>query len=193
METMSNPETIFQAKVPIRPMTRIEYERLATEGFFDNERVELLMGVVVPMSPTNPPHHNSVEMVGKFFQLRMAGRARVRIQSSFIASDISEPEPDLMVFPDGDYWRENPSKALLIVEVAESSLRKDKGPKTTIYGLAEVDEYWIVNLVEEVVEVYRDRHEGEWRRRTTHVRGERVAMLAFPDVEIEVSSILPPV
>jgi len=63
----------------------------------------------------------------------------------------------------------------------------------TLYGLAEVDEYWIVNHVDGVVEVYRDRDQGEWRTVSLHRRGETIAMLQFPDVVIAVSEILPPV
>jgi Uma2 family endonuclease len=69
---------------------------------------------------------------------------------------------------------------------------RDKGPKALLYGLADVDEYWIVNHVDAVVEVYRDRHAGEWRHKSTHQRGETIAMLAFPDVAIAVAEILPP-
>lgn len=191
MEAMSSPETILRTE-SYRPLKRVEYERLAAEGFFDDERVELLFGVVVPMSPIDPAHSESTTRIAEALRLGLATRARVREQNPLAASDISEPEPDVAVVPYADYWNEHPAKAFLIVEVARSSLRKDKGPKATLYGLAEVDEYWIVNHVESVVEVYRDRHNGEWRQRTTHQRGETIAMLAFPDVQIAVSEILPP-
>jgi Uma2 family endonuclease len=193
METMSTPETIFEAQQPVRPLKRVEYERLAAEGFFEDEKVELLFGMVVPMSPTDPAHPQSNFQLRRALERGLGDRAYVRDQSDFAASDISEPLPDLAVVPAVDYWTEHPSKAFLIVEVSRSSLRKDKGPKALLYGLAEVDEYWIVNHVDEVVEVYRDRHNGDWRRRTTHARGETIAMLAFPDVQIAVSEILPPV
>jgi Uma2 family endonuclease len=116
----------------------------------------------------------------------------VKSQNPFAASDISEPEPDVFVVPSGDYWREHPARAFLIIEVARSSLPRDQGPKLALYGLAEVDEYWIVNHVDGVVEVYRDRHVGEWRARSIYRRGETIAMAAFPDVEVAVSAVLPP-
>ena len=193
MKAMSSPETIFRSNQPVRPLKRVEYDRLAAEGFFADERVELLFGMVVPMTPPDPEHSESTYQVLRLIQARIGDRARVREQIPFAASDISEPEPDVIVYPDGDYWKEHPGKAFLVVEVSRSSLRKDKGPKTVIYGLADVDEYWIVNHVENVVEVYRDRHDGEWRQRTTHQRGDTIAMVAFPDVKIAVSEILPPV
>lgn len=192
METMSSPETVLRTE-PTRPLKRVEYERLATLGYFDEEKVELLFGLVVPMTPIDPAHSESTTRAADSLRQQLAGRARVREQNPLAASDISEPEPDVAVVPNAEYWNEHPTKAFLIIEVARSSLRKDKGPKQVLYGLAEVDEYWIVNQVEEVVEVYRDRYNGEWRQRTTHQRGDTIAMLAFPDVQIAVSEILPPV
>lgn len=190
--TMSTPETIIRANAPIRPLKRVEYERLAADGCFEDERVELLFGVVVPMSPIDPPHSESTEVIRETLRRKLGDRARVRSQNPFAASDISEPEPDVFVVPNRDYWREHPTRAFLIVEVARSSLLRDRGAKLALYGLAEVDEYWIVNHVDGVVEVYRDRHAGEWRSQSTHGRGDTIAMLAFPDVEVAVSEILPP-
>jgi Uma2 family endonuclease len=192
METMSNPETIMRTE-PYRPLKRVEYERLAALGFFDDEKVELLFGMVVPMTPVDPAHNESTYHVRRAIERQVGERARVRDQSAFAASDVSEPQPDIAVVPEVDYWKEHPTKAYLVIEVARSSLKRDKGPKVLLYGLADVDEYWIVNHVDDVVEVYRDRHNGEWRQRTTHARGETIAMAAFPDVQIAVSEILPPV
>jgi Uma2 family endonuclease len=100
--------------------------------------------------------------------------------------------PDIFVTPNGNYWDEHPDRAFLVVEVARSSLRRDRSVKTKLYGLAHVDEYWIVNHVDRVVEVHRDPHEGTWRQVSLHHPGESIAMLAFPDVTIAVSDILPP-
>ena len=193
MESMSTPETILRSNEQVRPLKRVEYERLAAEGFFEDEKVELLFGMVVPMTPIDPAHSESTYRVAHVLRRRLGDRARIREQNPLAASDISEPEPDVAVVPEVDYWKEHPSRAFLIIEVARSSLRRDKGLKAVLYGLAEVDEYWIVNHVDEVVEVYRDRQNGEWRQRTTHKRGDTIAMLAFPDVQVAVSEILPPV
>jgi Uma2 family endonuclease len=189
---MSTPE-FFMRSEPMRPLKRVEYERLAAEGFFEDEKVELLFGVVVPMTPIDPTHSASTTRLHNTLVRAVGDRAMVRAQQPLAASDISEPEPDVAVVPHGNDWVEHPQRAFLIVEVARTSIRRDKGAKSLLYGLAEVDEYWIVNLVDEVVEVYRDRHDGEWRQRTTHQRGATIAMLAFPDVQIAVSEILPPV
>jgi Uma2 family endonuclease len=192
METMSTPESILRTE-PVRPLKRVEYERLAKEGFFDDEKLELLFGVVVPMTPVDPAHPQSIFRIRRALERQLGERAYVRDQSPYAASEISEPQPDVAVVPALEYWSEHPTRAFLVVEVARSSLRKDKVTKALLYGLADVDEYWIVNHVDEVVEVYRDRHDGEWRQRTTHQRGETIAMVAFPDVQLAVSEILPPV
>jgi Uma2 family endonuclease len=192
METMSTPETIIRSNLPIRPLKRLEFEELGKKGFFDDERVELLFGMVIAMSAPEPPHSRAGYHLRRMLELQLGERAEVHDQSAFAASDISEPIPDISVVPPADYWREHPTRAFLIVEVSWSSLRKDKGPKLALYGLADVDEYWIVNLVESVVEVYRDRHDGEWRAKSTYQRGDTIAPVAFPDVTIAVTDILPP-
>ena len=122
----------------------------------------------------------------------LGSRAQLFCQGAFAASDISEPQPDILIVPNGNYWAEHPTHALLVVEVAQSSLSRDRGLKLELYGLAEVDEYWIVDLVHGCVEVYRDRLDGRWETLTTHRRGEHIAMAAFPDVAIAVDEILPP-
>lgn len=175
-----------------RPLKRVEYERLAAEGFFEDERVELLFGVVVEMAPIDPAHQESSYLVRRKIELVVGARAVVREANPFAASEISEPEPDVMVVPARQYWNEHPAHAHLIVEVSRSSLRRDRGVKVRLYGLAAVDEYWIVNQAEGTVEVYRDPHDGEWRSKSTHERGETITMLAFPDVVIAVSDVLPP-
>jgi Uma2 family endonuclease len=192
METMSTPETVMRTE-PTRPLKRVEYERLAAEGFFEDEKVELLFGAVVPMTPIDPSHSHSTTRLSTVFVRAVGDRAYVRVQQPLAASDISEPEPDIAVVPAIESWTDHPARAFLIVEVSRTSVRRDKGLKAVLYGLAAVDEYWIINLVDEVVEVYRERHNGEWRQRTTHQRGATIAMLAFPDVQIAVSEILPPI
>lgn len=189
MEMMLPPDLAHQ---PIRPMKRVEYERLAFEGFFEDEKVELLFGVVVEMTPIDPAHPESIYHVRRSLERRIGDRAKVRTQDPFAASDISEPEPDIVVVPNIDYWKAHPSHAYLVVEVARSSLDRDQGLKARLYGLAEVDEYWIVNHVDEVVEVYRDARRGKWRSMVTYKRGDTISMLAFPDVSIAVSEVLPP-
>jgi Uma2 family endonuclease len=190
---MLSPDTELLAREAIRPLKRVEYDRLAAEGFFEAEKVELLFGVVVVMTPIDPAHNMAVYRVRRGLEAGLNDRATVLSQSSFAASEDSEPEPDILVIPNDDRsWTEHPSRAHLVVEVARTSLDHDQGPKSVLYGSSRVEEYWIVNLPEQAVEVHREPHRGRWRSRSIHRRGERVHMLAFPDVSIAVDDVLPP-
>lgn len=177
---------------PIRRLKRVEYDLLVKQGVFGNERVELIFGQVVQMSPIDPAHSESVRRIYRRLLLALDTRATITCQASFAATDDSEPEPDTYVSPLGDYWDEHPSRAYLVVEVAKSSLRYDRGEKAFLYGISQVDEYWIVDHVHGLVEVRRDRQDGAWKTITTHRRGDTLAPLAFPDVTIDVADILPP-
>ncbi len=190
---MSLPDASIFANEPIRRMTRAEYHRLGDAGFFGEEKVELLFGVVVEMTPIDQAHIHSTYLLRRLLERALGDRATVYSPTVLAASEISEPEPDLMVVPAAAAsWTEHPSSAYLVVEVARSSVSRDQGVKALLYGMSDVEEYWIVNHVDQVVEVYRDRDAGSWRTKTVHGRGERVGMLRFPDVEIAVSDVLPP-
>lgn len=176
----------------MRPFKRVEFDKLAAEGFFDDdERVELLFGLVVPMAPPDPEHGESVSHVFRVLFSQIAERADVRSQLPFAATDDSEPQPDVFVVPNDNYWHKHADRAYLVVEVSRSSLRRDR-IKRAIYADATVDEYWIVNHHAECVEVYRGARDGEWATKTTHGRGEVLSPLAFPDVKIPIDEILPP-
>lgn len=189
---MLSPHAALLANERIRPLKRVEYDKLAADGCFADERVELLFGTVVEMTPIDPAHAESVYCVRRQLEHRVRDRAKVLSRSPFAASDDSEPEPDVFVVPNGTYWQAHPDVAFLIVEVARTSRDRDRGPKALLYGLSQVDEYWVVDHVEGVVEVYRDRHAGTWRQQTRHGRGDTLTMLRFPDVQLAVVDLLPP-
>ena len=176
----------------IRPMKRVEYEFLAKQGCFEDEKVELLFGMVVPMAPIDQAHGESVSLIYEQLLRQLGERARVYCQTSFAASDESVPEPDIFVVPPGSYWSELHTRSFLVVEVARSSVRRDR-VKRVVYGRAKVDEYWIVNHVDGCVEVYREPLNGSWQQMSVHRRGETLSPLAFPDVQIAIADILPPV
>lgn len=184
------PLTIL-ASDDLRPLRLKEYERLVELGAFEGERVELLRGLILHMSPKGSRHAWVVTELTERLVLALAGRARVKPQLPFAASDDSEPEPDLAVVPIGDYRESHPRQALLVVEVAQSSLAKDRAIKLPIYAEAGVPEVWIVNLEEGLVEVYTDPHGTTWRTKRSLGRGETLILGAFPDVQLAVSDLLP--
>lgn len=176
----------------IRLIRRVEYDELVRLGLFEDERLELLGGVIVEMSPQGARHTEAVGRLNRrFMMLDYQGRARIRIQSSFALDDSSEPEPDVALVPYADYSRQHPSSALLVVEVADSSLRKDRQVKATLYAGRNVREYWIVNLVDDVIEVRCDPGPSGYRTLHTYRRGETVTPLEFPDLVVAVDEILP--
>jgi Uma2 family endonuclease len=175
---------------PLGRLKRAEYDKLAGTGSFENERVELLYGLVVRMSPIGPNHMNAVERLVELLVLALHGRARIRPQGPFAASDDSEPEPDVSVLPPRDYLDDHPSTAWLIVEVAETSLVHDRTAKAQLYAEAGVREYWIVNLVDRAIEVHRDPVKGRYGSKTVHARGDAITLLHFPDVTIRVSDVI---
>lgn len=177
----------------IRPLRRVEYDRLVELGMFDeDERIELLRGVLVAMSPQGADHAYVIERLNKLLIDALGDRGRLRPQTPFAASELSEPEPDLAVYPPGGYARAHPDRALLIIEIADSSLRKDRGIKAEIYAEAGVPEYWIVDLVHGLVEVRTAPRDGHYARLETYARGERIALAAVPDLALATDDFLPP-
>jgi len=171
---------------------RREYERMVACGSFEDERVELLERTVVQMSPQGPQHVEAVKRLHYRLLPALLGRAEVIVQSSFGLSEDSVPEPDLAVVPPGDFWERLPDRAFLLVEVAQMSLRRDRLIKAALYARQGVPEYWLVNLIEQQVEVHREPTPAGYRHVTRHERGEVLQLLAFPDVTVRVEDLLPP-
>ncbi|OQY64550.1 MAG: hypothetical protein B6D46_16495 [Polyangiaceae bacterium UTPRO1] len=178
-------------------ITRDRYQQLVADGTIGtDDRVELLDGLIVAMSPQNPAHAG---VVGKL-ALRLGGitgsAAFVRVQSPLDLSRMSMPEADIAVVPGhpDDYMAAHPTTALLIVEVADSSVIQGRFTKAPLYAAADIPEYWLVNLRDRCIEVYR-RPIREERRyaeaRMAHV-GETLDVVAFSRVAIGVAEILPP-
>ena len=181
---------VLAAPEHIRPLRRIEYDRLVALGTFEGERIELIAGELRRMSPIGPPHTSTVDRLNELLVLALVGRARVRVQGSFAAGELSEAEPDFGVLPLGDYDAAHPHQAHLIIEVADSSLKYDRGLKAELYAECGVPEYWVVNLVDRVVEVSRGPRAGGYEHISVYRKGSRLRLLAFPDVEFTVDDFL---
>ena len=192
MEAMSveSPPVTNQ---PTRRLKRVEYDALVAQGVFQNERVELVFGMVVAMSPIDPSHVRSTTLLAKMLTVALADRAEVLCQQPIAATDDSEPEPDIYVTMSPGSWTEHATCAHLVVEVARTSLAYDRSEKALLYGISEVEEYWIVDLANGLIEVRRDRDRGIWRSIRTFRRGDSISMLAFPDVTVDVAAVLPPI
>jgi Uma2 family endonuclease len=137
--------------------TRDEYYRMGEAGLFRNERVELLEGEIITMSPHDPPHAGITSRLAFVLIQLLGANFSVRIQSPIVFNDLSEPEPDIALCeldPD-DYEREHPwaNQVLLAIEVADSSLSYDRNQKVVAYASSGIREYWIINLVDRRIEV----------------------------------------
>lgn len=177
---------------PLRRITVKEYERMAEAGILDpDEKLELLDGVIVAVSPQGTPHATVVERLNVALVLALAGTHRVRPQLPMRLSQYSMPEPDFVVSPAEDRPPQHPRHALLIVEVADSSLRKDRELKLRLYAQAKVPEYWIVNTRDETIEVHREPSPvaGTYRSVETFKAGARLKPAGLPGPTIDVAAL----
>lgn len=186
---------------PLRPgaATQIgtsEYLRLIETGVLsDGDRVELLGGVIVAMTPSDPPHATATMLATVALQRAVGSRAAIRTQLPLMLGAWSVPEPDVAVVAGAlqDYANAHPSAAWLVVEVSASSLPQDRLSKSRIYAGAGVLEYWIVNLRDRVLEVMRDPDPATALYREVLVcgAGETVELVAFPGARVDVAELLP--
>lgn len=184
---MIDPALIEPDKV--RPLKRSEYDQLVELGVFEGERIELLRGVLVERAPQGSRHAHVLSVLNRVFAIGLRGRGVLRIQMPLAVSEDSEPEPDLAVVPPGDYSRAHPTKALLVVELAETSHRKDRVLKAALYAAAGVPEYWLVDLVDRAVEVRTRPAGGAYRDLARSERGA-LSPAAFPDLSVDLGLIL---
>jgi Uma2 family endonuclease len=174
--------------------TRDAYQQLGDLGIFADRRVELIEGQVLQMSPMRPKHTTAVALAEKIL-IRAFGDGRyVREQSPLSLGSHSQPEPDIAVVNGviRDYSNKHPAHALLVVEISESTLAFDRTTKAKIYADAGIEDYWIVNLVDNCLEVQRQPVPGDgYAQKLTLKPGEKIAPLSAPQAMIGVEELLP--
>jgi Uma2 family endonuclease len=175
-----------------------EYFDLVESGEIGpDDRVELLEGVIVALSPQSPRHAVAIHRVEEALRRVLQDRGLVWGQTPLRLGDRSVPEPDVMVIAGRieDYETMHPTVARLVVEVAESSLQQDRLSKSRIYARNGVPEFWIVNLRDEIVEVRRQPQFDTacYQETFTARRGERLELVAFPGAGVAVEALLPTV
>jgi Uma2 family endonuclease len=184
-----------------RRFTRAEYERLIDLGVFQpGEPIELIGGELIVAEPQGAAHYTAICNTASALQTAFGAGWYARMQGPIGLDDESEPEPDIAVVPGAprDYARAHPERAVLTVEVAESSLALDRRHKGSLYARAGLPDYWIVNLIDRVLEVYRGPVEDPaapfgWRYAEREVLDAfaRVSPLAAPQSSVSVSQLLP--
>lgn len=172
-----------------------EYEQMIKLGILtENDRVELIRGEVVEKMPANPPHASSVKRTNQKFSSTFGKRICVGIQDPIRLRD-SEPEPDISVMEfREDFYAEQhplPSDVLLLVEVSDSSLAEDRNVKGPLFAENGIREYWIINLPDDCLEVYRSpQPDGTWADKLVLKRGDQVEIQSLPGVRIDVADLL---
>lgn len=183
------------ARETVRPISVADYHHMLDAGILDEgERVELLEGVIIKMSPQKRRHARVIQWLNRQLVTTLGDGYAVLPQLPLALGEWSEPEPDLAVTraEDAASADEHPTTALLVVEVAQASLRRDRAIKGAIYARFGIPEYWIVNLEAECVEVHCEpRNEGYAVTRVVP-RGERLTCNALPGLSLAVSDLLGP-
>ena len=187
--------------IKTRRWTRAEYDKLIALGFFEpGEHVELIGGDLMVAEPQGAQHYTAIWKTAKALEAAFGPGWIVRTQGPIGLDDESEPEPDVAVVPGEleDYRSEHPSRPVLTVEVAESSLSIDRERKGSLYARAQLQEYWVLNLEERALEVYRDPVADPsavfgWRysRREDFSSSANVAPLWARNTRVRVADLLP--
>ena len=175
--------------------TTEDYHRMTETGVFrPDDRVELLDGEIFDMSPIGPSHGSVTKRLNQCFHQLAQGRWIVSIRDPVHLETYSEPQPDLMLLKvTPDFYRLRyplPADVFLLVEIAEASIEYDRQKKLPAYGRAGIREYWIVNLEEKAVEVYREPHLTGYRSRLILHSGDKAHPLAFPDALVDVAELM---
>jgi Uma2 family endonuclease len=167
-----------------------DYHRMIEAGILDDRRVELLDGIITEMTPQGTPHAYYSDESGDYLTDLLGKRAKVREAKPITLGDNSEPEPDIaIVKPLGAVYLDHHPYAedvFWLIEYSDSSLKKDLESKTKIYARAGIREYWVINLKEEKLIVFRSPIDGDYRDEQT-LTGGVLYPLAFPSLAVSVS------
>jgi Uma2 family endonuclease len=183
------------AMVTTHRFTADEYQRMGEAGILlEDDRVELIEGEIVDMTPLGNKHKSAVNRLCELFVQRCSDRAIVQVQSSVRLNDYSEPEPDIVLLRRRDdfYARTTagPADTFLVVEVADSSLALDKDVKAPLYARNGIPEYWLVDLEAETIIVFREPGTEGYASMVTLRGNEAVSPLAFPDAVIRPADVI---
>ena len=172
-----------------------EYYRMADAGIFAPEdRVELIEGEIIKMSPIGLRHAAAVTRATDFFTFMFRGKAVVQIQSPVRLDVHNEPVPDVALLKyRTDYYvsrHRSPGDVLLLVEVSDTTLRYDLNVKLPIYAKCGIPEVWIEDLQGDVILAFREPSGKRYRTQRTFQRGEEISPIAFPDISLKIAELL---
>ncbi|WP_414625267.1 Uma2 family endonuclease [Calothrix sp. CCY 0018] len=191
---MQSTETTIQ----LRLWTVKEYHRMAEAGIFDeDERVELLEGKIIWMSAIGTAHRSAVGRTDYLLKNLLENRAWVSIQDPIQLDDYSEPEPDIAVVKIDalDYADHHPTpdEVYLVIEVADTTFKKDCETKGKAYAAAGIVDYWVLDVINRQLHVFRDIGENGYKSEVILKENESISPLSFPHLKIDILEMLPPV
>jgi Uma2 family endonuclease len=178
-----------------RRFTVGEYYRMAEVGILaPDDRVELIEGRIVTMTPIGNRHATCVLRLTTHFGRRVGTAALVSVQNPLRLDGHNEPQPDVMLLrPRADFYAQGhpaPADVLLVIEVADTSLAYDRGVKIPLYARAGIPEVWLVNLPQDLIEVYTAPVGGVYQQVRQARRGESLAVPGLPGVALAVEDVL---
>ncbi|MDY7008238.1 MAG: Uma2 family endonuclease [Cyanobacteriota bacterium] len=178
-----------------RLFTVDQYYKMLEAGILtENERVELIRGEIVKMSPIGIHHAACVDRINELFFLRLAKTVTVRVQNPIRLNDNSEPEPDIALLQRRpDFYQTQhpqPEDIFLLIEVSDTTVKYDQEVKIPLYAENNIVEVWLVNLTQKCLEVYRQPTANGYQTVQTFQRGETVTIQALPNVTFTVDEIL---
>ena len=200
MVTAEKRVQVAVSGVQRRKFSKAEYYRMAEMGFFNGQRVELIDGEVILMSPQEAGHATAVELVARILEKAFGEGYHVRDQKPLDLGEGHEPEPDaaVVIGSPRDYAQAHPKTAVLVVEVALSSVDYDRVVKGSLYAKSGIPEYWLLNLRERRLEVFREPVPMPeqifgfgYKSMRIYLPDETVSPLAKPDAKIKVADMLP--
>jgi Uma2 family endonuclease len=181
----------------IRLFTVQDYHQMIESGILDeDDRVELLAGQIVKMASKGTAHGAAITRTTRLLDNRLSGLVLVRLQDPVQLNDYSEPEPDIsvvMVDPlDYEDHHPTPSEVYLIIEIADTTLRKDCGIKATIYAQSGIADYWVLNINDRQLHVFREPSQEGYQSKLILGDDASISPLHFPDTSFLVSEMLRP-
>jgi Uma2 family endonuclease len=185
----------MQTEITKKLFTVDEYYRMADAGILrPEERTELIEGEIIQMSGINQPHFSCVNRMNDVFSSALKGRAIVSVQGTLRLNSYNEPMPDLVLLkPRADYYaseRHTPADTFLVVEVSDTTLRFDRKIKVPLFAAAGIREVWIADLQENLLLVFRDPADKDYRSKLSLNRDQAVSLLAFPGVTFNVAELI---
>jgi Uma2 family endonuclease len=175
-----------------------EYHRMSESGILNpNERTELIAGQIILMAAKGSPHVTSLSLLANALRDQVGNLALVRTQDPIQLNDFSEPEPDLVIAQGNilDYADHHPSpnNVYLVVEVADSTLKQDCEIKDKVYAQAGITDYWVLDVKNRQLHVFREPTSTGYTSHLILTGAKQMSPLAFPNVALTLTSILPPV